>query len=243
MSAGWLVVFAKRPAAGLVKTRLCPPLSPSQAAELYGCLLADVLEESGRAARALGLAPVVAVDPPDACAEIVAAAPSGFRAVAQRGPDLGARMAHVARTAAAAGARCALLRGSDSPTLALPALREAVQALASSDVAVSPDRDGGYGLVALGARALLRGFAGAALFDHPMSTPTVLADTEERALRSGLRVARIAQGFDVDRFEDLQLLAAERHKGATTACPRTLALLDAHALWPPVSGAAEAGSQ
>lgn len=242
MSAGWLVVFAKRPLAGLVKTRLCPPLSPGQAAELYGCLLADALEESERAARSLGLVPVVAVDPPDACAEIAASAPAGFRAVAQHGPDLGARMAHVARTAAAAGARCALLRGSDSPTLALPALREALRVLASADVAVSPDRDGGYGLVALGARALLRGFASTSLFDHPMSTPTVLADTEERARRLELRVARVAPGFDVDRFEDLRRLAAERHTNAALPCPRTLALLDAHALWPAAAGAAEAGS-
>lgn len=240
MSAGWLVVLARRPEPGRVKTRLCPPLSPGQAAELYRCMLADALEASARAAGPLGLLPVLAVDPPEACAELAGGAPAGVRAVAQRGPDLGARMVHVARQAAAAGAARVLLRGSDSPTLAEATLREALAALATADVALSPDRDGGYGLVALGPQALLHGLGGSTLFDHPMSTSSVLADTTRRAEELGLRVARVAAGFDVDRFEDLRLLAAERHRSVVLPCPRTLALLDAHALWPPGEGASGA---
>jgi len=236
------VVFAKRPQPGLVKTRLCPPLTPEQAAELYRCLLADALDESARAARALALAPVLAVDPPEACAELAASAPPGFRSLAQRGRDLGARMTRVAREAAAAGASCVLLRGSDSPALAEATLRQAVHALAGADVALSPDRDGGYGLVALGARALLRGLGSPALFDHPMSTASVLADTIQNATRLGLRVAQVVPGFDIDRFEDLRWLAAARHETATPPCPRTLALLDAHGLWPPAAAAREASS-
>ena len=57
---GVLVVFAKRPEPGFVKTRLCPPLRPEQAAELYACMLDDVLVASARAAPALGLEPVLA---------------------------------------------------------------------------------------------------------------------------------------------------------------------------------------
>lgn len=240
MTPGWLVVFAKRPEPGRVKTRLCPPLSPEQAAGLYGCLLADVLEESVRAARALGLAPVLAVDPPEARAELAATAPAGFCVIAQRGPGLGARMLRTAREAAAAGAPCVLLRGSDSPALAEPVLREALRALARADVALSPDRDGGYGLAALGARALLRGLASPALFDPPTSTPSVLADTVAQAERLGLRVTRLTPGFDVDRFDDLRLLAAVRHETESKPCPRTLAWLDAQALWPPPAIAPEA---
>jgi rSAM/selenodomain-associated transferase 1 len=240
--AGWLVVFAKRPRAGQVKTRLCPPLAPEQAAALYRCLLADVLDESARAARALGLVPVLAVEPPEACAELAAAAPPGFRALAQRGPDLGARMTRAAREAAAAGAACALLRGSDSPALAEPALRAALGALAGADLALSPDRDGGYGLVALGARALLHGLGDGGLFAHPMSTASVLADTLGRAERLGLRVAPLAPGFDLDRWDDLRQLAALRHENATMPCPRTLALLDTEGWWPGGAGARAAGS-
>lgn len=227
MSRGWLVVFAKSPQPGLVKTRLCPPFTYEEAADLYRCLLADVLEESAHAARALDLEPVLAVDPPDARAALAAEAPRGFRALAQGGADLGARMTRVAREAAASGAPLALLRGSDSPALARSTLREAVDALAEADVALSPDRDGGYGLVSLGRRALLAGLGSASLFGHQMSTPLVLSDTRAQAARLGLRSCTITPGFDIDRAEDLRWLAEARHENATLPCPRTLAFLDA----------------
>jgi rSAM/selenodomain-associated transferase 1 len=226
LSRGWLVVFARWPRPGSVKTRLCPPFTPEEAADLYRCLLADVLEESAGAADSLDLEPVLAVEPPEARAVLAAGAPRGFRAVAQRGADLGARMTRVAREAAAAGARLALLRGSDSPALARSTLREAVDALADADVAFSPDRDGGYGLVALGRRALLVGLRGPSLFDHPMSTPSVLADTRARATGLGLRSCTVTPGFDIDRAEDLHWLAEARHENATLPCPRTLAFVD-----------------
>jgi rSAM/selenodomain-associated transferase 1 len=239
---GWLVVFAKRPEAGRVKTRLCPPLTPEQAAELYRCLLADTLEVSAHAAAVAGLEAVLAVEPLAARAELAAAAPPGFRAIAQRGAHLGARMTRVAHEAAAAGARCVLLRGSDSPALSAETLCEAAGALAAADVALSPDRDGGYGIVALGSRALLAVQRRPVLFDHPMSTPSVLADTEAGAARLGLRVARVAGGFDVDRAEDLRVLAAARHASASLGCPRTLAFLDTAGLWPGGPAARGSGS-
>ena len=227
MRRGWLVVFAKSPQPGSVKTRLCPPFTPEEAADLYRCMLADVLEESAHAAGALDLDLVLAVDPPDACAALAAEAPRGFRALAQAGADLGARMTRMAREAAATGAPLALLRGSDSPALTRATLREAVTALAEADVALAPDRDGGYGLVALGPRALLTGLGPASVFGHRMSTPTVLADTRAHAQRLGLRSCTITPGFDIDRAEDLRFLADARHGHATLPCPRTLAFVDA----------------
>jgi len=232
---GWLVVFAKAPQPGRVKTRLSPPLSPAEAAELYRCLLLDALDESAAAALMLGLEAVVVVDPPGATAELAARAPAGFRAVAQGAGELGARMSHVARQAAAAGVPFALLRGSDSPCLDRSVLRDAVAALAGADLVLCPDRDGGYNLVGLGARALERGPRGG-LFDHPMSTPAVLRDTLVRADRLDLRSEQLAAGFDIDRFEDLRWLAARRLEHAAIPCPRTLAFLDERRLWPPEDG-------
>jgi hypothetical protein len=229
---GWLVVFAKAPHPGRVKTRLSPPLSSVEAAELYRCLLFDALEESAAAAAMLGLEAVVAVDPPSTTMEFAAQAPAGFRAVAQSSGELGARMSHVARQAAAAGAPFALLRGSDSPCLDRVVLRDAVAALAAADLVLCPDRDGGYNLVGLGARALERGPSGG-LFDHPMSTATVLRDTLARAERLQLAAAQLAPGFDVDRYEDLRWLAARRFERGEIPCPRTLAFLDQGRLWPP----------
>ncbi len=229
---GWLVVFAKAPQPGRVKTRLSPPLSSLEAAELYRCMLLDVLEESAAAAAELGLEAVVAVDPASATAEFVEQAPAGFRAVAQVDGELGTRMRHVARQAAAAGAPFALLRGSDSPCLDRVVFGEAVAALVDADIVFCPDRDGGYNLVGLGGRALERGPRGG-LFDHPMSTPTVLRDTLVGTERLQLVAHQLPPGFDIDRYEDLRWLAARRSERVTIPCRRTLAFLDERQLWPP----------
>lgn len=228
---GWLVVFAKAPQPGRVKTRLSPPLSSSEAAELYRCLLLDAFEESAAAAAELGLEAVVAVDPPSAAAELAALSPAGFRAIAQPTGELGARMNHFVRQAAAAGAPFALLRGSDSPCLDRAQLRDAVVSLTCVDLVVCPDRDGGFNLIGLGPRALATGPAGG-LFDHPMSTPTVLEETLARADLVRLSSEQLAVGFDVDRYEDLRWLAAARGERRSIPCRRTLAFLDERQLWP-----------
>lgn len=231
MSRGWLVVFAKAPAAGRVKTRFSPPFTPAEAAAFYRCMLDDVLEVSADAARTLGLDAILAVDEPGAVAGMTAAAPAGTRGIAQAPGSLGERMARAAHQAVAAGALLVLLRGSDSPCLDHTTLAEAVAALARADLVVCPDRDGGYNLVGLrggvlSARVLAR------LFDHPMSTPTVLDDTLANASALGLRSERLPPGFDLDRFDDLRHLSAARHSKASRGCRRTLAFLDERGLWP-----------
>lgn len=231
--SGWLVVFAKEPQAGRVKTRLSPPFSPAAAAAFYRCMLGDVLEESAAAATLLQLEAVLAVDPPGSAAEMASAAPAPFRVIAQADGDLGARMGAVAAQAAAAGADCAVLRGSDSPCLVRGTIAEAIRSLAVADLAIRPDRDGGYDLVALGPRALDRAARGQ-LFDHPMSHPGVLRDTLARA--GELRSQLLAPGFDVDGFDDLRWLAEARAVGGAPACPRSLAYLDANSLWPSPMG-------
>ena len=75
--SGTLVVFAKQPLPGQVKTRLCPPFTPELAADFYACMLEDVLETTLRASAALGLGAVLALQPPDAAATF--SAPVGLR--------------------------------------------------------------------------------------------------------------------------------------------------------------------
>jgi hypothetical protein len=217
--SGVLLVFAKRPEPGQVKTRLCPPFTSEQAAAFYACMLEDVLETSVRASAALGLEPVLVVHPPEAARTLPA--PAGMRREPQQGADLGARMEHALARELAAGRSPALLRGSDSPTLGLATLGAALDALAKVDLVVCPDRDGGYNLIGLG-----RGASG--LFSHPMSTGSVLADTLARAGLCGLSHALLPAGFDVDSAADLELLAAARRSGLAADCPRTLAWLDRH---------------
>ncbi len=220
---GALVVFAKQPAPGQVKTRLCPPFSPEQAARFYACMLEDVLESTLAASAALGLEAVLAVAPPEAAATLPA--PAGLRREPQRGADLGARMEHAFARELAAGHCPVLLRGSDSPTLGLATLSAALDALERSDLVLCPDRDGGYNLVGLRRAA-------PGLFSHPMSTASVLGDTLARAAASGLVHALLPAGFDLDTAADLALLAEARRAGAAGGCPRTLAFLDQHGLWP-----------
>jgi hypothetical protein len=218
-----IIVFAKAPRPGLVKTRMTPPLSPAEAAELYGCLLDDVLDTTAQIARALALDAVLAVHPLEACAELARRAPTPFRVVAQMGPDLSQRMEWAVAEAAAAGLGPVLLRGSDSPALEQAVVEAALGALRESDVVISPDRDGGYNLIGLRRPA-------PGLFDHPMSTPSALADTLERARRLGLSSRLLPPGFDLDTVGDLRWLAEAKAQGCAT-CPRTLAFLDERALW------------
>jgi len=221
---GSLVVFCKAPRPGRVKTRLTPALSAEEAAALYEVLLDDVLRATADFARELGLVPVATVDPPDARAEIARVAPRGFVVVSQRGANLGRRMAWAAAEAAAAGRLPVLLRGSDSPALDRDLVADALAGLATADLVLSPDRDGGYNLVGLRRPA-------PGLFDHPMSTKSVLDDTLANARRLGLSAHLLPPSFDIDAVDDLARLAAARSPAVDRLCPRLLAWLDASDLW------------
>jgi glycosyltransferase A (GT-A) superfamily protein (DUF2064 family) len=244
--SGALVVFAKQPLPGQVKTRLCPPFTPEQAADFYACMLEDVLASTLRASAALALVAVLALQPPEAAPPSWRpappasgdglprrpsrrpefAVPAGLRCEAQQGGDLGARMEHAFVRELAAGYRPVLLRGSDSPTLPQGTLSAALAALGRSDLVICPDRDGGYNLVGLRRPA-------SGLFAHPMSTTSVLADTLARAGSAGLTHTLLPAGFDIDTAADLALLAEARRQGAAAECPRTLAYLDRQGLWTP----------
>lgn len=228
-SIGAIVVFAKAPRPGEVKTRLTPPLAPETAAALYSALLSDVLRTTAEIADALALVPCLAVHPADACAEMSRRAPSGFRILAQRGDSLSQRMEWGVRETAAAGARRILLRGSDSPLLDRARVAAALAALDEVDVALCPDLDGGYSLVGLNRPA-------PGLFDHPMSTRSVLEDTLANAASAGLRTRTLEASFDIDTIEDLRRLEAFRDGPQAAMCRLTLAYLDDHDLWRLVPG-------
>ena len=216
MKPGWLVVFAKAPRPGMVKTRLAPPLDLEQAAELYAAMLGDVLEVSGRWADRAGLEAVLAFHPPDAVAEMLRRCPPPFRLQAQSGPDLSARMANAFAEGASAGARFVLLRGSDSPALGPAHLDQAISALESGeDLVLTPDGSGGYALIA--ARR-----ARSELFALPMSTTEVLSQTLDIANSLGLRVTLTDPTPDLDQVEDFACLDTLSAQETSDLCPRTV---------------------
>jgi rSAM/selenodomain-associated transferase 1 len=211
-----LVVMAKAPRAGAVKTRLCPPLSPAAAARLYRCFLLDVLD---RVRTLRGVTPVVAYTPRRARGFFASAQP-GMLLLPQGGGDLGGRMAGVFARVFAQGFAAALVIGADSPTLPTRHLRAAVRALArGADGVIGPSEDGGYYLLGLRAPcpAMFEGIA--------WSTGRVLAQTLARARRAGRELARLPPWYDVDTVADLRRLGAElrARRGAPTRTRRLLA--------------------
>ncbi len=217
-AVGVFVVLAKEPRPGLVKTRLCPPLTYDQAADLYACMLADVLSASAAIAERLSLLPVLAVHPAEACRELSRLAPATFRVIRQRGATLSQRMEWAAAEVAAAGAQRILLRGSDSPLMDEEVVSTALAQLEEVDLSLSPDRDGGYNLVGLRAPAW-------GLFDHPMSTETVRDDTVSNARRLGLSTRFGMRGFDIDTVRDLRQLIERCPEENTELCPRSIEFL------------------
>lgn len=218
--AAAVLVFAKAPEPGRVKTRMCPPLSLSEAASFYASMLEDVLEATAAYAKRLGLDAVLCLDSAVGSAALPFVVPALFTVEPQRGSGLAARMDSALQAAFERGARRVLLRGSDTPTLSQEHLEEALSALEAHEFVVSPGLDGGYGLV---------GFSSfrPGLLDVPMSTGTVCEETLARARAWGVRGASVSPCFDLDSWEDLAELEAVRRQPAALLCPRTLAFLEA----------------
>lgn len=225
MSPAALVVFAKEPVPGRVKTRMCPPLALEEAAELYRCMLEDVLEESRRACQRAGASLFLAVHPPEAVAAMARAAGGSVQTFAQRGPDLAGRMHHALGRLAEEGFDRLAIRGSDSPALPAGRIAEGLAALEAVDLTLSRDADGGYALLTVRE-------PDGALFDHPMSTASVAEDTLANARRLGWRCRELKPGFDLDTVEDLARLRVVPRKLAESRCPRTLSLIDQRGWWP-----------
>ena len=219
MSRGWLNVFAKAPRPGRVKTRLSPPLSPEQAAELYGAMLSDVLEASLGFADRLDLEAVLHFDPPDARAELAARAPRGFRLLPQAGAGLAVRMANAFVQGSTEGAMRMILRGSDSPGLELERVEDALARLdAGDDLVLTPDQSGGYALIALKEPR-------SELFEVAMSTRSVLEETLARARSLGLVASLTRPSFDLDRATDFAWIDGLAPARSSVLCPRTVEMI------------------
>lgn len=193
-----LAVMARAPSPGRVKTRLCPPLTPEEAADFYDCLLRDVLGELSRSER---------WDTWVAYAErsrdyFLKLRESRVGLLPQRGASLGARMHSVFVDLRRAGYRQVVLVGSDVPTLAGASVRAACEVLEQDrcDVALGPAHDGGYYLVGL-SRPVEELFTGVS-----WSTGSVLEQTLARARELGLRAHLVAAAYDIDVAEDMQRL-------------------------------------
>ena len=191
-----LIVFAKAPIPGEVKTRLCPPLDPDEAASLHGTLVLDTVER----AKGLAGASLYVAGAPDLAHPFfkVLEGRYGAKLLPQRGPDLGARMKWAMQDAFEQGAEDVLLTGTDLPTLPRARLMESLTLIKKHDVVLGPTADGGYYLIGLRKMvpALFEGIA--------WSTAEVFADTKKKIEDAGLSLGLLPQCRDLDTLEDLK---------------------------------------
>ncbi|MBS0336591.1 MAG: TIGR04282 family arsenosugar biosynthesis glycosyltransferase [Proteobacteria bacterium] len=191
-----IVVFAKAPQPGRVKTRLAATLGGEAAARLHGRLL----ERAIATALAAGCGPVELHGSPARHGYLRRLARRhGIRLVSQPEGDVGTRMHAAFRRGLRRHARMILI-GSDCPALAPADLRRAGRLLRGCDAVIAPAEDGGYPLIGL-KRASAAVFEGVA-----WSTGAVMPQTRERLAGLGWRWRELRTLWDVDRPADLARL-------------------------------------
>lgn len=193
-SANALVIFARTPVPGEVKTRLAADVGLERALEAYR-ELTELTLKVARQVRKCEV--VVCFTPADAEGAMRDWLGDEVRYEPQSAGDLGERMAHAIRARLAEGAQRVVVVGTDCPGLDRRTLDRAFEALARVDVVVGPATDGGYYLI--GVRA-----DHPELFaDIPWSTNQTLARTLAAAKKKGLAMDVLDIMWDVDTGVDL----------------------------------------
>lgn len=188
-----ILVFARQPVAGKVKTRMIPELGSAAALALHKELIEMVCHTVTNS----GLCPMqlwVSAEPENAFFQSLCAPADIFL---QQGADLGARMAHAADTALQ-GVESVLIVGADCPSVDAAYLDQALTALdAGEDIVFGPAEDGGY--VLLGLRRLSD-----AIFQNiDWGSAVVMQQTRQALTAAGERWHELPLRWDVDRPEDL----------------------------------------
>jgi hypothetical protein len=213
-----LVIMAKAPRPGKVKTRLARSLSAEAVTDFYCCLLEDTLTLARSLSMSSGDVEVAVMCPDSDLGELTQLAGNRAGVVAQEGEGLAAGLTSVFAHFGRDHQRRVIAFNSDSPHLPRAVLEHAFETLAAHDVVVGPTHDGGYYLV--GAKASYSTlFAG-----DGMGTSSALDRLLSRARALGLSVGLAEPFYDIDVADDLTRLAAELRLAPAKA-PRTAAWL------------------
>lgn len=209
-----LVIMAKAPKPGMVKTRLARSLPLPAVTALYRCLLDDTIA----LARSLGSVETAILCPASDVYDLECMAGDAVQVVAQEGEGLASGLSWAFEHFTAAGYQRIIAFNSDSPHLPVSVLENAFEALAACDLVVGPTHDGGYYLV--GARVTYPG-----LFNlDGIGTANALEMLVARARALQLSVRFTDPFYDIDIAADLIRLAAELRLDPARA-PRTAAWL------------------
>jgi uncharacterized protein len=200
-----LGIMTKAPQAGKVKTRLTPPLTPAEAAELNACFLRDLGRSIFQASVQSPAQGVGVYTPPGSDSVYRDILPDEFLLIPQRGQSFGERLAFATEDLFKVGFTAVCLINSDSPTVPASSFVEAVNELAKPGdrIVLGPSEDGGYYLI--GVKRVNR-----QVFEEiAWSTDQVLAQTRQRAADANTEVHLLPPGFDVDDSNALKRLCQE----------------------------------
>jgi rSAM/selenodomain-associated transferase 1 len=200
-----LAVMAKAPRAGKVKTRLSPPLTMEQCAEINICFLQDTTRNIAQVASSSPSTGMVCYTPAGDEGAFDGLLPEGFSLICQRGSGFGERLLCAAQDILACGFGSVCLIDSDSPTLPAAALSEAVRELnrPGDRIVLGGSDDGGYYLIGMKQ-------AHARVFEEiTWSTSRVYAETLERVREIGVPLVELPLWYDVDDAATLRTASDE----------------------------------
>ncbi len=192
-----LIIFAKRPIPGKVKTRLIPYITPTEAAELYKAFVTDIICNAHK----LECDQVtIAYTPSNAEAAFHSICGQSVNYLPQKGHDLGERMQNAFLDSFENGPKRTVIIGTDSPTLPLTYIRKAFDALKEVPVTIGPTFDGGYYLIGLSEQddAVFEGV--------DWSTSRVFSQTLARIQAINKQLYVLPPWYDVDTPDNLEFL-------------------------------------
>ena len=199
MTGDLVVVFARAPVAGAVKTRLARHVGDARALELYRWLGARVMAGLVLTPRSYRLR--VAFTPDDAQQAVQAWLPGADDYVAQAAGDLGARMAAAIAGGIAGGFERVVIVGTDCLAVDAARLTAALSLLrGDAPCVLGPALDGGYYLIGATVPDL------PVFLDMSWGTDSVLATTLARLRASGIRFKKLPVEQDIDTVDDLEAL-------------------------------------
>jgi len=211
--------MAKQPEPGKVKTRLCPPLTLVQAADLYEAFFLDTVSLiSGIEHTDV----FIAYDPETAQDFFSLILSPTVKCIPQGVGDLGKRLSGISSIVFSHGYRKVIMLASDTPHLPQDYIRMAFTRLDDTDVILGPCDDGGYYLIGLR-------FPAPVVFEGiPWSTSRVLDLTIERAREAGMTCELVPSCYDIDTWQDVERLMHDiqvQAHGDTSRCPHTKKVL------------------
>ncbi|MBI3189340.1 MAG: TIGR04282 family arsenosugar biosynthesis glycosyltransferase [Ignavibacteriales bacterium] len=196
LSTTALIVFARYPHPGKVKTRLAQTLGNTKAVELYRACVEHIFNECNKLSDNTKKFLFFADE--DDASSIERWVPRQFRYVPQLGNTLGERMSNAFSHVFNIGLKKAIIVGTDVPDITANVLKEAINSLDDADVVIGPSRDGGYYLLGMNQ------FHPELFDDIPWSTNVVFERTMAMIQRLGLRVKSLTTLMDIDTEADLR---------------------------------------